>query len=143
LGNSYDITLRRYKALEARLITQPDMYAEYKRFMQEYIGLEHMQEVNNYQELEQNTQAYYLPHHAVRNETSSTKFRVVFDGFCKTSTGLSLNDVLMVGPIIQDDLFSVLTKFRTFKIALTANITKMYRQVLIEPTQNSSLQRIF
>jgi len=31
LGNSYDITLRRYKALE--LITQSDMYAEYKLFM--------------------------------------------------------------------------------------------------------------
>jgi len=30
------------------------MYAEYKRFMQEYIELGHMQEVNNYQELEQN-----------------------------------------------------------------------------------------
>jgi len=48
----------------------------------------------------------------------------------------------MVGPTIQDDLFSVLTKFRTFKIALTADITKIYRQVLIEPTQ-TSLQRIF
>jgi len=143
LGNSRDITLRRYKALEARLITQPDMYTEYKRFMQEYIELGHMREVNSYQELEPNTQAYYLPHHAVRNETSTTtKFRVVFDGSCKTSTGLSLNDVLMVGPTLQDDLFSVLTRFRTFKIALTADITKMYRQVLIEPTQ-TSLQRIF
>jgi len=48
----------------------------------------------------------------------------------------------MVGPTLQDDLFSVLTRFRTFKIALTADITKMYRQVLIEPTQ-TSLQRIF
>jgi len=80
LGNSHDITLRRYKALEARLISQPDMYAEYKRFMQEYIELGHMREVNKYQELEKNNQAYYLPHHAVRNETSTTtKFRVVFD----------------------------------------------------------------
>jgi len=107
LGDSHDITLRRYKALEARLITQPDIYAEYKRFMQEYIELGHMREINNYRELEQNTQVYYLPHHVVQNETSTTtKFRVVFDGFCKTSTGLSLNDVLMVGPTLQDDLFS-------------------------------------
>lgn len=40
----------------------------------------------------------------------------------------------MVGPTIQDDLFSILTRFRTFKIALTADITKMYRQVLVDPS---------
>lgn len=34
----------------------------------------------------------------------------------------------MVGPTVQDDLFSLLIKFRSYKIALTANITKMYRQ---------------
>jgi len=38
LGDSHDITLRRYKALEARLITQPDMYAEYKRFMRSILS---------------------------------------------------------------------------------------------------------
>jgi len=39
-----------------------------------------MRELNNYRELEQNTQVYYLPHHVVQNETSTTtKFRVVFD----------------------------------------------------------------
>ncbi|XP_011052046.1 PREDICTED: uncharacterized protein LOC105144687 [Acromyrmex echinatior] len=86
---------------------------------------------------------FYLPHHAIRNETSSTtKFRVVFDGFCKTTTGLSLNDALIVGPTLQENLFSILIRFRTFKIALTADITKMYWQVLIDSTQ-MSLQHIF
>ncbi|XP_039304174.1 uncharacterized protein LOC105205337 [Solenopsis invicta] len=48
----------------------------------------------------------------------------------------------MVGPTIQDDLFSILTRFRSFKYALTADVIKMYRQVLIDPAQ-TPLQRIF
>jgi len=85
---------------------------------------------------------YYLPRHAVYKKTSTTtKLRVVFDGSCKTSTGISLNDTLMVGPTIQENLFSILTRFRTFKYALTADINKMYRQVLVNPNQTSR-QRI-
>ncbi|XP_077266386.1 uncharacterized protein LOC143899738 [Temnothorax americanus] len=142
LGNSKDIALRRFKALEARLITQPDMYSEYKKFMQEYIDLGHMREVDESTESTP-SQSYYLPHHAVRKETSTTtKFRVVFNASSKTDTGISLNDVLMVGPNQQEDLFSILVRFRTFLIALTADVVKMYRQVLVDPT-HTPLQRIF
>ena len=52
-------------------------------------------------------EGYYLPHHAViKRSSSTTQLRVVFDGSLKSATGLSLNDVLMVGPTIQNDLFS-------------------------------------
>lgn len=56
---------------------------------------------------------HYLPHHAVMKEDSIiTKLRVVFDGSCKTSSGKSLNDILRVGPIIQSELFAIITRFR-------------------------------
>lgn len=119
LGESRDIALRRFKALETRLIAHPNMYAEYRKFLQEYKDLGHMREVDNHMDSTPANQSYYLPHHAVRNETSTTtKFRVVFDGSCKSSSGVSLNDALMVGPTLQEDLFSILTRFRTFRIAL-------------------------
>lgn len=101
-----------------------------------------MQEVGNLDEDSSNDQCYYLPHHAVRKETSTTtKFRVVFNDSCKTDTGVSLNDVLMIGPNLQEDLLSILARFRTFRIGITADITKMYRQVLIHPSQ-TPLQHI-
>ncbi|XP_071581394.1 uncharacterized protein [Temnothorax nylanderi] len=118
------------------------MYSEYKKFMQEYIDSGHMREVDSLMESTPN-KSYYLPHHAVRKETSTTtKFRVVFNGSSKTDTGISLNDALMVGPNLQEDLFSILARFRTFLIALTADVNKMYRQVLVDPS-HTPLQRIF
>ncbi|GFS38359.1 uncharacterized protein TNIN_392731 [Trichonephila inaurata madagascariensis] len=42
-------------------------------------------------------EAYYLPHHAVLRDSSTTKLRVVFDA-SQPTTGHSLNDLLMVDP---------------------------------------------
>jgi len=44
----------------------------------------------------------------------------------------------MVGPLVQQDLISILMRFRTF---ITADIVKMFRQILVDPSQ-TCLQRI-
>ena len=78
-------------------------------------------------------EVFYLPHHCVFKEESTTiKLRVVFDGSAKTSNGISLNDSLMVGPFVQNDLFTILIRFRFKLIALSADIAKMYRQVELD-----------
>ncbi|XP_018374004.1 PREDICTED: uncharacterized protein LOC108768169 [Trachymyrmex cornetzi] len=38
LGESREMAVRRFKKLEARLMAQPNLYAEYKRFMEETLG---------------------------------------------------------------------------------------------------------
>lgn len=79
-----------------------------------------------------NDYGFYMSHHAVIKESSNTtKVRVVFDASAKTSNGVSLNDTLMVGPTIQGKLFSHLVRFRKYKFVITADIEKMYRQVLL------------
>ena len=75
---------------------------------------------------------YYLPHHAVFKESSTTtKLRVVFDGSAKTSSGVSLNDILMIGPVLQPNIFDLLIRFRLYKFGLTADVAKMYRQTAL------------
>ena len=75
-------------------------------------------------------QCYYLPHHCVfKEDSTTTKLRVVFDGSAKTTNGISINEAMMVGPVVQDDLFSIITRFRFYKVALSADIEKMYSQV--------------
>ena len=68
-------------------------------------------------------EGYYLPHHAVlKNSSLTTQLRVVFLGSSKSATGLSLKDVLMTGPTIRDNLFSLLVRFRSHAYVLTADI---------------------
>ena len=47
----------------------------------------------------------------------------------------------MVGPKTQDDLFKILLRFRKHKIALSADITKMYRQIALKKSAKD-FQRI-
>ncbi|XP_058827081.1 uncharacterized protein LOC131687057 [Topomyia yanbarensis] len=133
VGNSKLAALRRFKLLEQRLDRNPTLKKEYHDFMKEYLTLGHMCQTPK--DDEQNFKGYYLPHHPVLKESSTTtKVRVVFDASAKTSTGFSLNDSLYVGPVVQDDLLSIILRFRTYLVAVVADIEKMYRQVSVHPS---------
>lgn len=74
--------------------------------------------------------SYYIPHHSVLRDSSlTTKLRVVFDASCATTTGKSLNDILLNGPSIQDELICIITRFRTQKYVMSADIENIYRQI--------------
>lgn len=131
LGNSRNSAVKRLIQVEKRLCQNDSMKQQYHEFMREYAALGHMQLASQW--LNSDDNGYYLPHHCVIKESSSTtKLRVVFDASCKTSTGISLNDKQLIGPKLQDDLFSIVVRFRQHAIALTADIAKMYRQVLVD-----------
>ncbi|XP_036340110.1 uncharacterized protein LOC118749413 [Rhagoletis pomonella] len=131
LGHSFDIARRRFLAVEKRMLINDPVGAEYKKFIHEYIDLNHMIEITP-----TNSSASigtYIPHHCVTKEDSSTtKLRVVFDASCRTSNGIALNQILRVGPTLQDTIFTVLLRFRTHRYVLMADITKMYRQILVD-----------
>ncbi|XP_076384154.1 uncharacterized protein LOC143262078 [Megalopta genalis] len=138
IGESRTQALNRFMSLERRLSRSPDLKTEYTAIINEYITLGHMTQI----ESPDNSFGFYLPHHAVIKPTSSTtKCRVVFDASAKSDTGISLNDALEVGPTIQDDLFSLLLRFRSHAYVLTGDIEKMYRQFLIRP-EDRPYQRI-
>ncbi|GFX52874.1 uncharacterized protein TNCV_4791111 [Trichonephila clavipes] len=78
--------------------------------------------------------SYFLPHHGVfRPDSKTTKLRVVFNASSKTTSSLSLNGILYKGEILQHDLFSILLRFRQHTFVLTTVISKMFRQILINP----------
>ncbi|XP_055623330.1 uncharacterized protein LOC129766759 [Toxorhynchites rutilus septentrionalis] len=140
IGESKAIAMRRLSWLDKRLQKNEELKIQYHAFMSEYISLGHMVPVPD--DDEANSIRCYLPHHPVINQSSSTtKVRVVFDGSAKTSSGHSLNDALIVGPVVQDNILDIHLRFRMFMIALVADAEKMYRQVLMHP-DDRSLQRI-
>lgn len=76
LGESLDIALWRFLALERRLNANESLKEDYVKFMGEYQGLGHMSPVDSY-DLKNH---YFLPHHAViKTDSATTKLRVVFD----------------------------------------------------------------
>ena len=69
----------------------------------------------------------------MKASSTSTKVRVVFDGSAKSSSGMSLNDMLEAGPTLNPTLLDVLLRFRTFRVAVSADIQKMYREIMLHP----------
>ncbi|XP_055622725.1 uncharacterized protein LOC129766235 [Toxorhynchites rutilus septentrionalis] len=140
IGESKAIAMRRLSWLDKRLQKNEELKIQYHAFMNEYISLGHMVPVPD--DDQATSIRCYLPHHPVIKQSSSTtKDRVVFDGSAKTSSGHSLNDALLVGPVVQDDILNIHLRFRMFMIALVADAEKMYRQVIMHP-DDRSLQRI-
>lgn len=130
LGSSRDQALKRLNSLAKKFQSNTEFAKQYKAVIQEYIDLGHMRLVDSLSPGE----GYYLPHHAVmKNSSNTTKLRVVFDASAKTTSGVSLNDCLMVGPKIQDDLFNLLIRFRVHRYVIQGDIEKMYRQFLMRP----------
>jgi len=140
LRDSKEIALRRLHGLEKKFARDPNLKAQYTRFLDEYLELGHMKQVEDITCNEQ--KSYYFPHHCVfKGAVDDRKIRVVFDASCRSNTGVSLNDALLSGPVTQQDLMLILLRFRIFLYALAADIIKMYRQIMVHPSQ-TRYQRI-
>ncbi|XP_063994956.1 uncharacterized protein LOC135172668 [Diachasmimorpha longicaudata] len=127
LGESRNKALRQLQSVKRRLNANPDYSKLYYDFINEYEALDHMRRIQQVSEPATN---YYLPHHGVLREDSlTTKLRVVFNGSNKTSTGISRNDILHAGGKLQVDAMDVLTWLRRHRLVFGTDIVKMFRQI--------------
>ena len=130
LGNSRAQAIRRLLNMESRLAADDKLGVAYRKFMKEFIDMGHLELVPEDEVEMLDQDCYYLPHHGVLKESSTTtKLRVVFDASAKSTNGVSLNQILAVGPRVQHVIFKILVRFRFHVIGLAADVAKMYRQV--------------
>jgi Pao retrotransposon peptidase/Putative peptidase (DUF1758) len=114
-------------------------WERYQAFIKEYLDLGHAEILPRNAP---NDGAYHIPHHCVVREAStSTKLRVVFDANARTKDSLSLNQLQAVGRINQAPLADILIRFRCFRIGLTSDISKMFRCIDVARDQ-ADMQRI-
>ncbi|XP_073821196.1 uncharacterized protein [Musca autumnalis] len=138
IGPSRNSAMAQFFRNEARLLRTPEFKKEYDDVLNEYITLGHMSEVK----YDDSARNYYLPHHAVvRPESTTTKVRVVFNASSASANGVSLNDVLYTGPVLQQHLIVLILNWRLYRYVFNADITKMYRQILVNQ-RHTSFQRI-
>lgn len=142
LGDSLNSARRRFLSLEARLNRDPALFQDYAKFMQDYLESGHMTPVNSQTGNIPSNSCYYIPHHCIlKPHSTTTKLRVVFDASAKSSNDMSLNDSLFIGTKLQQDIVSLLLRFRIHKVVLIADIKQMYRQILVTP-EHRNYQRI-
>ncbi|XP_064621089.1 uncharacterized protein LOC135483944 [Lineus longissimus] len=130
--------MRRLGSLEQRLKKDPTLSARYQEQINELIKKGRAERVSEEKEPEDRS-VWYLPHHpVVREDKTTTKVRIVFDGSMRGRDGVSLNDTLLPGPALQPDLPGVLMRFRRHRIALIADIEKMFLQVSMNEIDRDS-----
>lgn len=123
---SKSLALSQYMSLERKMSKNRDFKENYQAFLQEYVDLGHMSPTSKQSK-------YVIPHHGVfKSQDPNSKIRVVFNASAPTSQG-SLNDLLYVGPKLQQDITNIILNFRRHPIAITADLVKMYRQILVRP----------
>ena len=133
LRDSRNQALHRARCNEKSLIRR-NRYSAFQDVMADYINLGHARLVSPQDLLLPSESTYYMPvHSVVKESSSSTKIRAVFDASAATSTKVSLNDLLAVGPTLQPSLDRILMKFRIYSVAISGDICKMYREILLAP----------
>ena len=101
----------------------------YKDAVGQFLKDGHAREIDE-RDINVGTKINYLPHHPVFHKDSLiTKCRVVFDASSKNSNGVSLNDCLLTGPVLQPNLVSIIIRFRFHRVALMADIKKIVLQI--------------
>ena len=135
LGESRSIAVKRFLTAE-RSLKANGRSREFHDSVMEYFDLDHAEPVPASELTKPWEDVFYMPMHAVMKASSTTsQLRVVFDASAKTKSGTSLNDHLLIGPTVHAPLVDVLLRFRRHKIALVADVSKMYRAVLLPDYQ--------
>ncbi|CAK1590551.1 unnamed protein product [Parnassius mnemosyne] len=143
LGESKSKAIAQFKSLENIFKKHENIKNQYQSFINEYRALGHMIAATG--KPTQGRRHCVLTHHCVRADDTimNSKFRVVFNASCKTSWGNSLNDVMKCGPNLQEDLQSLIIKYRQYQFAFTADIEKMSRQIWIHPDDQQLLRIVW
>jgi len=132
LGTSKHLAITRHKQSQRSLVRKGKV-REFNNALAEYQELGHAEEAPG---LDPSAPHYYLPVHGVfKDSSTSTKVRPVFDASARTSTGCSLNDTLLQGPNLYPLLTDILLVFRSHPIGITADISKMFREVKLHDSE--------
>ena len=107
-----------------RFKCQPEVSEAYRKFVDEYIQLNHMAKVPEDKVIYSSTS--YLPHHPVFKRDIPKKIFSASQNFRR----ISLNSLLHTGPKLQDVLVIIL-RWSFFAVVFSCDIGKMFRQFLV------------
>ena len=137
LPNNKHMASHRLASLKRRLERDPELHGKYSDFMSSLIAKGHAEPLPR--DVPDNQRVWYLRHHSVTNPKKPEKVRVVFDAAAKYQ-GTSLNESLMQGPDLTNNLVGVLLRFRLETIAVAADIESMFYEVKVPKQDRDSMR---
>ena len=132
IQNNYKLAKKRWSSMkESKWWKDEKIRKQYLDHKQDWEKDKHIEKVTTSTPGED--QAHYFPHFpVVRMEKTSSQVRPVMDGAAKGISRKSLNDCLLKGPKLINELVVVLLRFRKEAVAIAADVKKMFYQILLK-----------
>ncbi|XP_059825038.1 uncharacterized protein LOC132393645 isoform X1 [Hypanus sabinus] len=124
LPNNKEQAVKRFTSLQKTLKRKPEMQQQYIAFMKKIFTNGHAEVAPPPREGEE---CWYLPTFGVYHPQKSNQIRMVFDSSAQCA-GISLNDVLLTGPDLNNTLLGVLMRFQKEKVAILADKESSFRK---------------
>ena len=140
LPNIYFSALIQLKSQERRLAKDADLKERYSKTIQDVFSKGYIVNVDKGDCSKVNeVREWYLLHHPVVHPHKPGKVRRVSNGAAKFQ-GQSLNNLLLTGPDLLQNLIHILIRFRQHPHALSADIEGMFLQVSVIQDDRPSLR---
>ena len=127
LPNNRGSALKRLDGLKVKLSRDSEYKAKYTAVMKESFDGGFFEPVPP--EETQSGKVWYIPHHGVPK--GQNQVRVVFDCSAKCQ-GICVNDVLLSGPNLLNEMLGICMRFRSDKVGMICDIQKMYYQFRVD-----------
>ena len=129
----------RLALLKQKLVSDKRLHGQYIDFMTALLSQGHAEKVPKNEIARKDGKVHYIPHFGTYHPKKPDKLRVVFDCSARCQ-GESINDKLLQGPNLTNDLIGVLLRFREGKIALMADVESMFYQVQVPKKDRDCLR---
>ena len=131
LPDNYGLCLGRLRSLLKRIRENQDVFQKYSDTLsqQEALGI-----IEKAPSAPTGSRIHYIAHHCIiKLDRKTTKLRIVYDASAKIGkTYASLNEWLLRGPVLLEDLCGMILRFRLHAVALIADIEKAFLQVALQ-----------
>ncbi|XP_067950302.1 uncharacterized protein [Watersipora subatra] len=126
---------KRLFGLQKKMNKDDSFKQEYNSFMEDLLKRGHAEQINDPPNC---GHVWYIPHFAVTHPKKK-KLRVVFD--CSaTFGGTSLNEHLLQGPDLTNNMLGILLRFRKEPIAIACDVEKMFHNFYVNKEDRDFLR---